>query len=710
MQEDLRDAEPPEDVGLSDVLITDEFARRPSRPPDYKAENEALRTLARCIAEHPEDLLRYLVNVAKDLLRAGTAGMCLHEKSPGGEEFFRWVALAGAYEAYTGWSISAEFSPCAVCLEQRAPQLYAYPGRYFTYFNEVDPPIVEALVVPFPEERDVPGAIWIFSHDERRKFDAEDARVMTSLVDFAAIALRLSDLRERQRTAEELRESEERFRLIMHSGQMFLWDIDLISGRVNFSDGAPALFGYEQPPQSWHHLDTIHEAFHVDDQERIRRDIEAATQGSGTFFFSVGRFKTATDDHVWFEGRGMVRCDASGRPIRMIGIALNIDERKRAEEVLREADRRKDEFLATLAHELRNPLAPIHTGIQLLRRSGAPFGDTRGIQELLERQVNHLIRLVDDLLDMSRIARGTIELRREYVELADIIESAVETTKPLIDIGNHRLLLSLPEQPVVLHADPVRLAQVFANLINNAATYTDRGGEIHLRVRRLEERVVVSVEDTGIGIPDEMIPHIFDVFKRGDHPVGPAHAGLGIGLALVRNLVELHGGSVEARSDGPGTGAEFFVSLPLNTCCQVPAATPHVDNGCTLSSQLRVLLVDDNRDLAEALGMLLESIGVEVKVANSGPAALKVLEDYGPNVVLLDIGLPEMDGFEVARRIRKHPEFQDVTIIALTGWGSEEDRRRSQIAGFDYHLTKPVDIDDLQSLLDSLDLSASLPK
>ncbi len=376
---------------------------------------------------------------------------------------------------------------------------------------------------------------------------------------------------------------------------------------------------------------------------------------------------------------------------------------KRSEEALRDADRRKDEFLAILAHELRNPLAPIRNSLHILRLTSPNDPTAERVAEMMERQVNHMVRLVDDLLEVSRISRGKIELRKEPVEVAAVVRSAVETSRPLIEAGGHRLALAIPPEPLTLEGDPVRLTQVVANLLNNAAKYTDAGGRIWLTVRREGGEVAISVRDTGRGIPPDMLPRVFELFMQIDRQPSRAQGGLGIGLTLVKSLVEMHGGSVEAHSEGPGRGSEFVVRLPLSGVGAPAHASPRAASPSPVLAARRVLVVDDNRDAAESLDTLLQLLGADVQVAYSGPEALEALSTYKPSVVLLDIGMPGMDGHEVARRIRQRPESKDVTLIALTGWGQEEDRDRSQLAGFDHHLIKPADIDALQNLLVSLE-------
>ena len=376
---------------------------------------------------------------------------------------------------------------------------------------------------------------------------------------------------------------------------------------------------------------------------------------------------------------------------------------REAERELREADQRKDEFLATLAHELRNPLAPIRNSLHVLRMSGSGGTNLGRIHDMLERQVSHMVRLVDDLMEVSRITRGKFELRKEAIDLADVVRSAIETSQPLIDAGGHVLTVALPQEPLPLQADGVRLAQVLANLLNNAAKYTEAGGRIWLSARREGGESVVSVRDNGTGIPADMLQKVFDLFTQADRSYQRAQGGLGIGLTLVRSIVHMHGGSVEAHSGGLGQGSEFVVRLPL----AVPSVIPHSAPGRAIAAPvavgpLRILVVDDNRDSADSLEMVLQHLGADVQVVYDGRTALDTLQTYRPAVVFLDIGMPGMNGHEVARRAKQTPEGRQAAVIALTGWGQKDDLRRSREAGFDGHLVKPVNADALRTLLNAL--------
>jgi signal transduction histidine kinase/CheY-like chemotaxis protein len=381
---------------------------------------------------------------------------------------------------------------------------------------------------------------------------------------------------------------------------------------------------------------------------------------------------------------------------RQYQIREHLAERNRAEHALRLADQRKDEFLATLGHELRNPLAPLLAGLQLLKTVGVGDPTTVRVTAVMERQIQHLVRLVNDLLEVSRITRGLIEVHREPLDLAAVVGSAVDTSRPALAAAGHHLATDLPAAPITVYGDPVRLTQVFANLLTNAAKYTNPGGHIRVSVHQENDRATVSVSDDGIGIPAGQLASVFEMFTQVDRSNRVAQGGLGIGLTLVRSLVAMHGGTVEARSAGLGAGSEFVVTLPV---IHVPAAEPAALASVQPFPPCRLLIVDDNRDAADTLGELLSTLGAVVSVVHSGAAALEAVEVFSPDALLLDIGMPEIDGFAVARAIRSRVEHAHVVLIALTGWGQDEDRQRSRAAGFDHHIVKPPDLDKLRELL-----------
>ena len=375
-------------------------------------------------------------------------------------------------------------------------------------------------------------------------------------------------------------------------------------------------------------------------------------------------------------------------------------ELRRHAEQLADTDRRKDEFLATLAHELRNPLAPVRNALQILCLAGDNRLAAEQARAMMDRQVQQLVRLVDDLLDVSRVTRGKVELKKERGAVSSIVATAVETSRPLIEAARHELTISLPAETIEVEADPTRLAQVLSNLLNNAAKYTDPGGKIWLTAAREGDQACVRVRDTGIGIAAEMLPRVFDMFMQVDRSSGRGQGGLGVGLALVRTLLDMHGGTVEARSDGTGRGSEFTVRLPVAPERRPPQGRGETEGGVAIPLPVRrVLVVDDNADAAQSLAMLLRMLGQDVRTAPDGHSALEAARVSMPEVAFLDIGLPGMTGHELARRLRGAPDGDRVLLVAVTGWGQEEDRRRSQEAGFDYHLTKPADPEALQRLL-----------
>jgi signal transduction histidine kinase len=394
-----------------------------------------------------------------------------------------------------------------------------------------------------------------------------------------------------------------------------------------------------------------------------------------------------------------------------------IAERARIELALKEADRHKDEFLAMLAHELRNPLAPIHNAVQLMHRRSFTDPQLAWSRDVIGRQLAHLTRLVDDLLDVSRITRGKINLNKEVIELETLMTRTVETVQPLIDERGHTLTVDVPAGMLAVLGDPTRLVQAIGNVLSNAAKYTERGGRITLAAAESDTELVIRVSDNGIGIPADLMPMIFNLFTQLDRTSGPAQSGLGIGLALVQRLVEMHGGSVTARSDGLGHGSEFVIRLPLFIREKIESGQPlqqlsaleqpMTNADLATRTQRRILVADDNNDALESLATLLQLSGHEVYTASNGAVALESAEQHRPEVVLLDIGMPKLDGYEVARRIRAQPWGQRITLVALTGWGQDSDRKRSQEAGFDSHLVKPLDLDKLTELLAALPLAGS---
>jgi PAS domain S-box-containing protein len=474
---------------------------------------------------------------------------------------------------------------------------------------------------------------------------------------------------------------------------------DLSGIITSWNEGAERLFGYSAEEAIGRSITMLIPADRRDEEPEI---LDRLKRGERVNHFDTIRVrKDGTSLNISLT-ISPIR-DSERRIVGASKIARDITSRKEMEAALKEADRRKDEFLATLAHELRNPLAPIRNAVQILKAKGPPDPELQWGREVIDRQVQVMARLLEDLLDVSRISRNRLELRKERVELVTVVEAALETSRPVIEAGSHELTVTFPPEAIHLEGDPVRLAQVFANLLNNAAKYTAEGGRIRLRAERQGSDVIVSVKDNGIGITTEMLPRIFDIFAQSPRALVRSPGGLGIGLSLVKGLVELHGGSIEARSEGADRGSEFVIRLPVAVAAPLPtAAPPKEDEEPKPTTKCSVLIVDDNQDSADSLAMLLKIAGYEVGTAYDGEQAVEAAGTLRPDVVLLDIGMPKLNGYDACWRIRQQPWGQGMFLIALTGWGQEEDRRRTEEAGFNQHMVKPVDPPALMTLLAGL--------
>ncbi len=649
---------------LDELVMTHELASRPARAPDLAAENRALAELAQELARHPEAVPGRVGDLLRALCRCDAAGTGLPDQHHGGVDW----RMAGS-----------------------EPVLLRDPARLFPSLRMAGPAPAEMLLLPWAVDGGPAGMLWVA--DPERRFDLEDARLLRSLSGFAAAALRLAGETARRTAAErELHASHAILDAAMHTEAVGLAFYTLDGSIIDCNEALERMSGYSRDELRgtvrWTELGTPEFA------EATQRALAELREGGRTAPYMKQLVRK--DGSRWWAMVAPSCLPGEGEARKCIAFVIDVTKAVQAEEALRHADRRKDEFLATLAHELRNPLAPISNAVHLLRRPDGRRTADRMV-EMVGRQVRQMVRLVDDLMDVSRITQGKLELRREQLALAEVLAMAVETSMPAIEAGRHDLTVSLPEETLMLEADKVRLTQVFGNLLNNAAKYTDRGGRIWLGARREGESVLVSIRDTGIGIPAAKLPHVFEMFSQAHRDSARGQAGLGIGLTMVRSLVELHGGSVEARSEGPGRGSEFIVRLPL---ARVAEAAPHHDDAASEAplEGRRVLVVDDNGDAAESLALLLQSAGAEVHTALDGPAGLAAARRFLPHAVLLDLGMPGMDGFEVARRLRAEPGLAGLALVALTGWGQEEDRKRTRGSGFDHHLTKPVDVDRLMDI------------
>ncbi len=505
------------------------------------------------------------------------------------------------------------------------------------------------------------------------------------------------DITDRKYAETALRESEVRFRLVADAAPVLIW----LSGADKlcywFNQPWLAFTGRslaEERGNGWI------EGVHHEDLEGCLQTYTAAFEARTPFSMEF-RLRRHDGEYRWLIDNGVPRYGPGGEFDGYIGSCLDVTEYKNAETGLRDADRRKDEFLATLAHELRNPLAPISNGLHVMRLAGAS-GTLEQARTMMERQLTQLVRLVDDLLDVRRVTSGKLELRRESVALSEVIGAAIETSRPAIEQAGHALAVDLPDEPIFLDGDATRLAQVLSNLLNNAAKYTHLGGTVRLAARREDDTAVLTVADNGIGIPPAMLGKVFEMFTQVDRALEKTTGGLGIGLSLAKGLVEMHGGTIVARSEGEGRGSEFVVRLPVALPPVRASEQPEAEQPFRSSRLCRILVADDNVDSAESLGQLLQLLGNEVTIANDGLQAVTLAETLRPDVILLDIGMPKLNGYEACSRVREQPWGKSAMLVALTGWGQDEDRRRSQEAGFDHHLVKPVDARALVKLLEPL--------
>ncbi len=519
------------------------------------------------------------------------------------------------------------------------------------------------------------------------------------------VACYFHEVTERARATAALLASEQRMRLATEATQVGIWEWNVLTNSIRWDAEMFRIYGCEQTSDGFVNYNDWRDAVLPEDLAVNEAILQNTVRelGKSSRSFRIRRRNDGKCRHV--AAVETVRLNDQGKVEWVVGTNLDITDRKCAEEELRRlaaelshADRRKDEFLATLAHELRNPLAPIRNGLQIMGASN----DRATIEEvrtMMERQLGQMVHLVDDLLDVSRISRGKLELRKKRVELAWVLNSAVETSQTLIETNGHELIVSVPPKQVYLDADVTRLAQVFSNLLNNAAKYSEHGGRIWLTAVLQGDFVVVSVKDTGIGIPKDMVPKIFDMFTQVDRSLEKSQGGLGIGLSLVKRLVEMHAGNVAAHSEGQGQGSEFVVRLPIEKASSPKRNVEDKAKVSSASSRRRILVADDNKDAATTLAMMLRIMGNEVRTANDGLEAVEVGTAFQPDVVMLDIGMPKLNGYEACRRIRASQWGEGIVLIAITGWGQDDDKRRSREAGFNHHLVKPVDPAELKKLL-----------
>lgn len=638
-----------------------------------RSRNAAERELAEGQRQHAEQALRESEDQYRTLFTSMREGFCIIERTDDEPVDFRYIAVNPAFPAHSGLGDVVDMTVREVVPSEAD----GWISIYDSVLRTGEPVRLER----FLETAQRTLELYAFRVEDR---------------ELNRVGVVFSDVTGRHVERARLVASEERLELALAAGGSGAWDWDMVTGESTVSPSYRELMGFG--PDVLVTYDIWLNAVHPDDRERARVYGEGVFQ-SGTDWRLDFRIVHPQRGERWIEAIGRVHRDDSGKPVRFVGVQSDVTERLRTEQALRDASRAKDEFLAVLGHELRNPLAPLVTSAEMLKLARAKPELLDNIQPMMQRQLEHLTRLVDDLLDMSRLTHGHVELQLDSLDLRDAAESAIEQCQPIVEERGHHLDVQMSAQKISMRGDFQRLTQVVSNLLSNAAKYNDPGGRIILRCIREEDEALVSVEDDGFGIPPEHLASLFDMFAQvPEHRQRVGAGGLGIGLAVSRQLVELHGGSLVARSEGPGRGSRFEVRLPLALSGRVieesntPQAEVPVD-------RRRILVVDDNADAAESTCMLLEAHGHRVKSAHSGQAAIEMMKSFQPDFVLLDLGLPGMDGYEVARRIRSDQRGRQPRIIALTGWGQAEDRRRSLDAGCDGHLTKPVDMKHLAATL-----------
>jgi signal transduction histidine kinase/ActR/RegA family two-component response regulator len=531
---------------------------------------------------------------------------------------------------------------------------------------------------------------------EERFWDAVSTPIFGEDGAILCISHTTADVTARVQAAAEAAKTEARLRALTSATADVVYRMSPDWSVMRSLDGGGFLGNTDHPRPSW-----LDDYIPPEDQAMMYRAIAEAIRHKRVFELEH-RVRRADGGIGWTLSRAVPILGADGGIVEWIGAASDTTERRSAEERLKEQDRHKDEFLAMLAHELRNPLAPISAAAELLQRARPDEALLRKTSQIIGRQARHMTALIDDLLDVSRVTRGLAKLDRAPLDLAQVVADAVEQVTPLIEARRHRLALRLPDRPAIVDADRKRLVQVLTNLLNNAVKYTPEGGQLAVEVEAdSESQVRLVVTDNGIGMAPELVERAFDLFTQAERSADRASGGLGLGLALVKSLVELHGGTVSCESEGLGRGSRFVVSLPHRDGQEAPGGQPDTGAATAREGALRILIVDDNEDAADTLAMLLEASGHQVLVEHAPERAIVRAREAAPQVCLLDLGLPGMDGAELARRLRAQPETAQAMLVAVTGYGQDSDRARTHEAGFDHHLVKPVDLDRLQAVLDA---------
>ena len=606
-----------------------------------------------------------------------------------------------------------ENAPAAIAMLDRQMRYLAVSRRWLTDYGLSGDLRGRSHYEVFPEiperwkeihRRCLAGAVECAEEDEFQRSDGASQWLQWEVrpwfdasAAIGGIVLFTEDITKRKRAEEALRASEARLRShIEHSPLGVVeWDRNFVVTR--WAGDAEKIFGWSAAEVVGRGLADLHLVYD-EDRAIVDEAISHLTDGVSDRVTSSNRNYTKDRRVIHCTWYNSVLHDSQGKMKSVLSLVLDISERKQAENALKEADRKKDEFLATLAHELRNPLAPLRLGLEVLRRGDLDPSTEENVQQMMERALLQAVRLVDDLLDISRIPQGKLQFHKECVELTDVVRTAVEASRPAIDEKHHQLTIELPDRPALLDCDAARLSQVIANLLNNAAKYSAAGGEICLTAGRRGDEVQISVKDNGVGISAADLPRVFDMFAQVESSLKESQGGLGIGLSLAKRLVEMHGGRIEVQSEGLGKGSNFIIYLPVSDT-ESPAHAAPADAPQRQVAGKRILVADDNHAAADTLAMLLEYDGHRIATAYDGEQALTIAESFYPEIILLDIGMPKLDGYEVAQRIRAEPWGRNIEIVAMSGWAQQKDQQRARESGFDHHLVKPVNPDELSQLI-----------
>jgi PAS domain S-box-containing protein len=688
-------------VALESIICTDELDSRPSRPPDHQTENCALLALAQALADSPRTILQTLADTILTVFRADSAGVSLLTKD---ERRFYWPAIAGVWKPHLGGGTPRDFGPCGDVLDRNCTLMMKHVERRYDYFQTVTPLIEECLLVPFYVAGKAVGTIWAIAHDQRRKFDAEDRRQLASLGRFASSAYQVVEsLSLLEKQVDAVRESEERFHTLADHMSQLAWMADAKGGIYWYNQ---RWFDYTgatlDDMQGWGWT-KVHHPDHIDRVvTRIQRSWDTGESWEDTF-----PLRGKDGEYRWFLSRAVPIRDATGNILRWFGTNTDVTDQRATEEALdiaREAaeaaNRAKDRFLAVLSHELRTPLAPVLMTVAAMDMNPDFAPAIRNDVAMIRRNVELEARLIDDLLDLSRVTAGKLLLNLEAVDVNSAMRHVCETCRPFILEKGIHLHDDLPGHACHVKADPTRLQQVLWNLLKNAAKFTPERGDIYVSISAVDgDRIWIQVRDTGIGIAPEILPKIFEAFEQGDDNVTRKFGGMGLGLAISKALVEMHGGAIRAESGGKQRGSTFTVELPsMSTKDRAHTAPAECSAG---SGDLRVLVVEDDADTALVLSRLLGTSGHKVKTAGSAAAALElagVADNTGEpfDVMVSDIGLPDKTGYELMQAIKSRHSMKG---IAMTGYGMDEDLRKSREAGFSDHVVKPPDFVQLERMI-----------